>query len=138
MSGCVPVVVTYTSDYPFGHILDYTRFALFVPPVLAARNGFLLTLLRNSKKLWTHKHLEILRVGPNEVQRSCRVFSSASILSTCKIDHLRNTPLLTVPLIWNHKHLEILRVGGAYSVHSASEVRTSNSAQLIEGGLQVP
>ncbi|CAI5961421.1 unnamed protein product [Closterium sp. NIES-64] len=52
VSGCIPVVVSDSILLPFEDLIDFTRFALFVPSHLATRSGYLASVLRLDESKW--------------------------------------------------------------------------------------
>lgn len=63
LAGCIPVVVSDDVDPPFEELIDYTRFALFVPTILAHRKKYLVRVLGGiSQRQWLHMHSELRKV----------------------------------------------------------------------------
>ncbi|CAI5506725.1 unnamed protein product [Closterium sp. Naga37s-1] len=73
VSGCIPVVVSDSILLPFEDLIDYSRFALFVPSHLATRSGYLASVLRVDESKWRAMWEEM-----RQVQRHF-IFSSPAV-----------------------------------------------------------
>ncbi|CAI5504451.1 unnamed protein product [Closterium sp. Naga37s-1] len=62
VSGCIPVVVSDSILLPFEDLIDFTRFALFVPSHLATRSGYLASVLRLGESKWRAMWEELRQV----------------------------------------------------------------------------
>ncbi|CAI5463483.1 unnamed protein product [Closterium sp. Yama58-4] len=62
VSGCIPVVVSDSILLPFEDLIDYTRFALFMPSHLATRSGYLASVLRLEESKWRAMWQELRQV----------------------------------------------------------------------------
>ncbi|CAI7736556.1 unnamed protein product [Closterium sp. NIES-53] len=62
VSGCIPVVVSDSILLPFEDLIDFTRFALFLPSHLATRSGYLASVLRLDESKWRAMWEELRQV----------------------------------------------------------------------------
>lgn len=69
-SHCVPVVVSDQLELPFEDVLDYTRFAIFVPADRAVQPGYLAGMLRNvTQAEWETLWQRLKEVGRSDTCR---------------------------------------------------------------------
>nr|XP_043637233.1 probable arabinosyltransferase ARAD1 [Erigeron canadensis] len=65
-SHCVPVVISDNIEVPFEDVLDYSKFAIFVPASDALKKGYLLKLLRGvQREKWIEMWERLKQIAPH-------------------------------------------------------------------------
>ncbi|KAK9073241.1 hypothetical protein SSX86_007565 [Deinandra increscens subsp. villosa] len=65
-SHCVPVIISDDIELPFEDVLDYTKFAIFVPALDALRKGYLMKVLRGvGRQKWIEMWERLKQIAPH-------------------------------------------------------------------------
>lgn len=65
-SHCIPVIISDDIELPFEDVLDYSKFAIFVPGSDAAKKGYLIKLLRGVRReKWNEMWERLKQIGPH-------------------------------------------------------------------------